>query len=125
MEIIQGFTHAGMDTDTKSFFSKVFMWMGVAMTISGGMARYVANSPEFIYTVFENSLVFYGIIITELALVRYLSRNIMRLSLASASGMFVLYSGLNGVLLSTVFLIYQLNSIVSVFGATAVIFVIM
>jgi FtsH-binding integral membrane protein len=125
MNIATSFAQTNLDTDTKSFFSKVFIRMGVAMAISGGTARYVATIPQLIDTIFSNSFYLYGILAIELWLVWYLTANIRSLSLSTASIMFIAYSALNGAILSIIFLIFQLNSILSIFGATTVIFIIM
>lgn len=108
-------SHAEFDTDTKSFFAKVFMRMGVALAISGGVAWYVAGMPQIVDILFSNRLYFYGIMIIEFGLVRYLTANIKNLSLTTASLMFIIYSAINGAFLSVIFLVFELNSIVSLF----------
>lgn len=118
-------TNTTLDTDTKSFFAKVFMWMGVAMAISGSVARYVAGVPQLVDIILWNDLYFWGIALTEFGIVRYLTSRIQTLSLSVASLMFVLYSALNGAILSVIFLVFQLDSIVSLFGATTSIFIMM
>ena len=97
---------------------KVYVWMALALVITGLAAYYVANSG-FIFTLLNNQLLFWGLIIAELALVIGLSAAINKLSLTMATLMFVLYSVINGVTLSSIFLIYTAESITQVFLITA------
>lgn len=98
---------------------KVYVWMTLALVITGITAYGVANSPGILTAIFTNRLLFWGLIIAEFALVWYVSARIMRLSLVSATMLFVLYSVLNGVTLSSIFVIYTMTSIASVFFITA------
>ena len=68
---------------------------------------------------------FFGLIIGELALVLSLSAAINRLSLTTATLLFVLYSVLNGVTMSMIFLAFTMESIASVFFITAGTFAVM
>lgn len=97
---------------------KVYVWMALALVITGLAAFYVANSG-FIFTLLNNQVLFWGLIIAELALVIGLSAAINKLSLTMATLMFVLYSVINGVTLSSIFLIYTSESITQVFLITA------
>ena len=67
----------------------------------------------------------WGLVIAEFALVFGISAAINRLSLATATLMFVAYSVINGALLSSIFIIYTASSITSVFFITAATFAVM
>lgn len=97
----------------------VYLWMVFALVITGLTAAYVANSPAYISALVNNPVLFYGVIIAELALVFILSGRIHRMSFTSASLMFILYSLLTGVSLSTIFLAYTESSIATTFLITA------
>ena len=98
---------------------KVYTWMTLALVITGVTAWGVANSPAILQMIVTNKILFFGIIIAELALVWGVSAAINRLSLTTATLLFVLYSVLNGVTLSFIFLAYTYQSITSVFFITA------
>jgi FtsH-binding integral membrane protein len=66
-----------------------------------------------------NALVFYGLLILEVAMVWYLSARVMKMSVTQASAVFFAYSVLNGVTLSLIFLVYTMASISSVFLVSA------
>ena len=104
---------------------KVYVWMTLALVITGVTAYGVANSPGVISAIYSNQAVMWGLIIAELALVIGISAAINKLSLTTATLLFVLYSAVNGVVLSSVFLIYTASSIASVFFITAGTFAVM
>ncbi len=98
---------------------KVYLWMTMALVISGMTAYIVASSPAILQMIFGNSIVFWGLLIGELALVIGLSSMLNRISLTTATLLFALYSVLNGATLSSIFMIYTTSSITSVFLITA------
>ena len=100
---------------------KVYTWMALALVITGVAAYYVADSG-FIFTLFNNSALLWGLIIAELALVLGLSAAINKLSLTVATLMFLVYSVINGITLSSIFLVYERSSIATVFFITAATF---
>jgi FtsH-binding integral membrane protein len=83
------------------------------------MAFFTVSTPVLLNGVVGNRLVFYGLMIGELALVIALSAAINRLSAAVATFMFIAYSALNGITLSVIFLVYTADSISSTFLVTA------
>ena len=104
---------------------KVYVWMTLALVITGITAYGVASSPGVISALYSNQAIMWGLIIAEFALVIGISAAINRLSLPTATMLFVLYSAINGVMLSSVFLIYTASSIASVFFITAGTFAVM
>ena len=98
---------------------KVYVWMTLALVITGFTAYAVATSPALLRAIVGNRFVLLGLIVAELALVVGISGAINRLSLTAATLMFVLYSVINGATLSVVFLAFTMSSITSVFFNTA------
>jgi len=98
---------------------KVYLWMTLALAITGFTAYYVAHSETLLMAIFTNQIVFWMLIIAELGLVIGLSAAINRLSLTMATLMFVLYSVVNGTTMSFIFLAYTASSITNVFLITA------
>ena len=95
---------------------KVYTWMTLALLITGVTAFGVASSPTLFMSL---SKMMWGLIIAELALVFILSGAINRLSLGTATLMFIGYSVLNGAMLSSIFLVYEPMVIAKVFFITA------
>ena len=98
---------------------KVYVWMTLALVITGITAYGVANSPGILQAIYTNKILFFGMIIAEFALVIGVSAAINKLSLATATLMFILYSVINGALMSYIFLAYTASSVATVFFITA------
>ena len=104
---------------------KVYTWMTLALVLTGLTAYGVATSPGIMMASYSNSALMWGLVIAEFALVIGISAAINRLSLATATLMFVAYSVINGAMLSSIFMIYTAASIASVFFITAATFAVM
>lgn len=104
---------------------KVYLWMTLALIITGATAYGVATSPGLIQAIVMNKALFWGLIIAEFALVIGISGAIKKLSLTTATLMFVLYSVVNGATLAFIFLVYTMASITNVFFITAGTFAVM
>jgi hypothetical protein len=104
---------------------KVYVWMTLALVITGVTAYGVATSPGILQMIYGNSMVMWVLLIAELAIVISVSAAINRLSLSTATLLFVLYSVLNGAVLSSIFLLYTMSSITTVFLITAATFGVM
>ena len=98
---------------------KVFVWMTLALAITGLTAFGVATSPSLVAAIFGSKLVFWGLIIAEFALVFAVSGAINRLSLATATLLFILYSVVNGATLSVIFFAFSTAAIAKTFFITA------
>ena len=104
---------------------KVYVWMTLALVITGATAYGVATSPGLMMTIATNKLLFWGLIIAEFGLVVAISAAINKLSLTTATLLFILYSVINGATLSFIFAVYTMSSIASVFFITAGTFAVM
>jgi hypothetical protein len=104
-----------------SFVNKVYVWMGLALTVTGIVAMRVADSGVFMdmFTGSSSTAPFYILIFVELGLVWWLSSRIDKMSSGFATALFILYSALNGVTLSVLFYVYTSASIASTFFITA------
>ena len=99
--------------------SKVYIWMTLALAVTGLTAYYCAYNTNIVYSIFTNSALMWGLIIAEFAAVIYLTARIERMSFMTAGVVFLVYSLLNGVLFSVIFLAYTMESIASTFFITA------
>ena len=101
------------------FLAKVFNWMAIGLGLTGLAAFLTVNSQAALQLVFGHKMVFYGLIIGELGLVFYMSARISHISAQAATGMFVVYSILNGVTLSAILLLYTMTSVAATFFIAA------
>lgn len=102
-----------------AIFRKVYIWMSLALCITGLTALIIANNNDIMYSLLQNEAMFWGILIAELVLVFVLAGRINKLSMGTATFLFILYSILNGVTMSLIFIIYTESSIASTFFVTA------
>lgn len=98
---------------------KVYVWMTLALVITGFTAYAVAHTPALMQLIFGSKLVFFGLIIAELALVIGVTAAIGRLGLTAATMLFALYSAVNGATLASIFVVFTEASIANVFFITA------
>lgn len=98
---------------------KVYVWMAMALCITGLTAYGVASSPNLLLTLYSHHWLIIGLLFAELALVFAISGAINRLSLTTATLLFILYSALTGVTFSSIFVVYTMSSIGKVFFITA------
>ena len=108
-----------MSSAFPALMRKVFVWMTLALAITGITAYGVASTPSLIMAILGNKALFWGLIIAELVLVFSVSGAINRLSLSTATLLFVLYSVVNGATLSVIFLAFSMTAIVKTFLITA------
>jgi len=97
----------------------VYYWMAGALTITGLTAMLVFRTPALMNLIFSNSAVLLGLLIGEIVLVMILSGAINRMSFSTATIMFLVYSVLNGLTLSSIFVLYTEGSIASTFFISA------
>lgn len=108
--------------EDNKIFSKVFMWMFIGLAITFGVGYYVSLNENMLYNVFSKYYIFF--IIAELIVVIVLSARIRKLQPLTAKILFCAYSFLTGLTFSSVFVVYNLTSIVYVFGITSLIFLV-
>jgi FtsH-binding integral membrane protein len=102
-----------------TFISKVYAWMSGALLITGIVAMATASNLQLMEMLTSNQLVYFGLLIGEIALVWYLSARIQTLSAQTATYLFVAYSVLNGLTLSVIFYVYTASSIATTFFISA------
>lgn len=109
--------------EINKIFSKVFLWMFIGLAITFGIAYYVSTNDNMIYNMFSGNK-FWFFWIVEFLIVLFLSARIHKLSSLTAKILFLLYSGVTGLTFSSIFIIYDIISIVYVFAITSVLFLV-
>ncbi len=105
------------------FIRSVYNWMAIGLALTGFIAYYVASTPALLNLILGNKILFFGLIIAELALVFTISARVHRMQASTATALFVLYSALNGATLSFIFIVYTRSSIASTFFVCAATFI--
>ena len=106
-------------TEVGALMKNVYMWMTLALGVTGVVALYVSQSTELMYSIFSNSILFWGLIIAEFALVMIISARIHKMSFSTSLLLFLLYSLVNGLTLSVIFAVYTKESVATTFFVTA------
>jgi FtsH-binding integral membrane protein len=108
----------GAEQVATGLMSQVYWWMSVGLGLTGLIAYAVSHVPPLTELIFGSPILFYGLLFGELAMVWFLSARISRMSAVGAITAFLIYSGLNGLTLGVVFLVYTEASIASTFFIT-------
>lgn len=104
---------------------RVYAWMGIGLSITAVAAYAVAATPSLLQMLATNGLLLLALLFVQFGLVVVLSMFLTRLSFTTAVALFLLYSLLTGVTLSSLFIIFTTSSIFATFIVTAGMFAIM
>ena len=99
---------------TSKILPKVFGWMFIGLLVTFFTGYYVSLHPETMFKLF-GSYAFLIVIIIEFAIVIFLSARITKMKPATAIVSFTIYSAVSGLTFSTIFVTYDLGSIMYVF----------
>lgn len=97
----------------------VYTWMACGLAMTALTALIVGRNENWVYALASNAVLFWGLLVAEVALVMFLSVRLDRLSFATAGLMFAAYAVLNGVTLSFIVMLYTAESIAQTFFVTA------
>lgn len=111
--------------EQQRFITKVYAWVSFALIITAAVAKYTVSSEFLLQMIFGSRYGFIGLIILEFILVARLIKVVNRVSAFTTTALFLLYSAINGLTLSVVFLNYTSGSIASTFYVTAATFAVM
>ena len=100
----------------------VYLWMILGLAVTAGISFVVSQSITLMRFVLLNPLVTIGIFIAQIVLVVMLSGRVERLRTGSAIALFLGYSALTGVTLSSIFLAYTGTSIAIAFVSALSVF---
>ena len=117
-KIINAYSSSERSAVFSALMRKVYLWMTMGLAMTALAAAYVASSPSLLQSIFSGSTLLI-LIVAELGLVFYMSARIMKMSFATAGLLFAAYALLNGVTLSSIFVVYKIADITAAFIATA------
>lgn len=101
--------------------SKVFLWMFIGLLVTFITGYTVSVNENMLYNIFSGGTYFL-IIIAELILVIVLSARITKLKPTTAKILFLLYSFTTGLTFGSIFVVYELTSIMTIFLITSMLF---
>lgn len=98
---------------------KVYGKMALGLLVTALTSFLMLSSPAVMNIFMGSKLLFFGAIILEFVMVISLSARIEKMSTGTATAMFYLYSVLNGITLTPIFMLYTQTSIATTFAITA------
>jgi len=101
------------------FLRSVYGWMAAGLAVTALVATVVAGSPELVFTIASNRLIFWGLMLSQIGIVVWLSARAATMAPATAAMLFLLYSALTGLTMSFVLLAFTGQSIATTFMVTA------
>lgn len=107
------------DTVVATLMRNVYIWMTLALVITGLTAMVTAKSEALMTFIFTNNWALIALMILQLGLVFYFSARINRMSFSTATAVFILYSAITGLTFSSIFVVFSMNSIATTFFITA------
>ncbi|WBW97536.1 Bax inhibitor-1/YccA family protein [Oceanirhabdus sp. W0125-5] len=105
-----------------NFINKTFMYMGMALLITFVTAFITANSQTMLNIIFSNRMIPFVLFGAEILIVVSMGRKINKLSREQMLGLLIVYSILNGLTFSAIFILYTSSSIATVFLIAAAMF---
>jgi FtsH-binding integral membrane protein len=109
-------THSAPRAEVLNAYMRgVYQWMAGGLGLTALVAYMVASTPALQNAIIYNPILFWGLIIAEFGLVMGISGGISKLSASTASGLFLLYSAINGATLSVILTAYTESSIAGTF----------
>ena len=102
-----------------TLFKSLYMQMAAALSLTGLTAYLLSGSEAYWTMLMNNPSILWIALFAELGVVMWLSARVMNMSMGAATALFILYSVLNGVTLSSIFLVYDIGTIATTFFVTA------
>ena len=102
-----------------AILKNVYLWMTMALAISGLTAMLVAGNAELVQTIYAGRGTLLVLFLVQFGLIWLISARIGTMSFITATLLYIAYSVVTGVTLSSIFLLFTTGSIASVFFITA------
>jgi len=111
--------------EQRTFFMKVYLWMGLGLAVSGITSVWVASTPSIAHAILGDRTTFDLLLVLEVLLVLILASTIKTTTFSAHALelLFLAYCFATGLTLSVIFSVYAMSSIISLFFVTAGVFV--
>jgi len=101
------------------FLALVYLVMAAGMVVTALVATSVSTNPELMKRILYYPWFTFGLFILQIVVVVFLSAAVMRMSTGVAFLLFLVYSALTGLVLSSIFIYYSQTTIAYTFWVTA------
>lgn len=106
-------------------YSKIYGWMFIGLLISFITGYYVSTNDNMLYNIYTNASLPIILFLVEIGVVLAISAGLNKFSTMTLKTLYVVYSLVTGVTLSSIFIAYRMDSIIYVFIVTSIMFAIM
>ncbi len=110
--------------ENNKIFTKIYGWMFIGLLISAITGYYVSTNSNMLYNIYSTGT-YWILALVEIGVCIWLSAGIRKMQTTTAKILFCLYSFITGLSFSVIFVAYRIDSIVSIFTITSIIFAIM
>lgn len=118
--VLNLFLAQNKNMDENKVLSKTFLWMFLGLLVTGVVAWYTYSSGLFLQFLINDT--FTILLIVEIVVVLLFSFLFRKLPPMVVAILYFVYAIINGVTLSTIFICFQMNSIIMCFFAAALVF---
>ena len=105
---------------SSNIMAKVYLWMFIGLAVTFLTGSIISSNPDAVLTIFKGVNVFL-LALVEIGLVIVLSARITKMKSSTAKILFIIYSFVTGLTFSSIFIVYSISSIISVFLMTSLI----
>jgi FtsH-binding integral membrane protein len=116
------FSSASYSAGLRSHFISVYNYMSVALAVTGLIAFGASQSAGLMQAMFRSPVLMLIFALMPIGLVFYMSAKMQTMSLTALSGCLMIYSGMIGLSIAPIFLIYTGASIAKTFFISASVF---
>lgn len=111
-----------MEDSVKGIMTGVFMYMFIALLVTGITAVFTASSPAVLSVIFGNPISLILLFVLEFGVVIAATSAMRKNNVTLSAILFFAYAVINGLTFSVIFLAYTASSIQQAFFSTAVVF---
>ena len=120
-EFDRSYMPQGQAESLGQYTARTFLWMFLGLLITFGISVFLYTT-NLTFAIYQYNSAPYVLFIVEILLVMVLASRVRTLSVGAARGLFLAYAAVNGVVFSTLLYVFLLESVVLVFGMTALYF---
>ena len=113
--------NVSMDVGLRTYMMNVYNYMAMGLGFTGLIAYLISGQPEIMQAIFSGPQA-YVVMFAPIILVMIIGAKLQTFSFAKVQALFWVFSGLMGLSLSSVFMLYELGSIAKIFFITASMF---
>jgi FtsH-binding integral membrane protein len=110
---------------SKNFVANVFSWMALGLLITAAVSWYGATSGLYLQLMQAGGIVPWVLMLSPFAFIIAMNAGLEKFSATTITLLFIAFSAVMGLSLSSVFLVYGLGSVANVFAITAGTFTLM